>query len=127
MIENIGVTGVATTGRPLGREGGGGEIHSPEQEADGGEVGAGGGHDAEDFSAVHGEFAPVHGHAKPRDAGKATRTGAVAKASAGVEMVAAAGASVDGGAATVAAVGKGVTAETNDQVREEKCRTILRK
>jgi hypothetical protein len=109
VIENIGVTGAARTGGWLGGEGGGGEIHDPKQHSGGGEVDSAGVHDVEDFSAVQGEVEPGRGYAKPRDAGEA--------ASAGVEMMAAAGASADGGGVAVAAVGKSVAAETDDQVR----------
>jgi len=73
--------------------------------------------DAEDLGTVQGEVAPVHGHAKPRDAGEAAGAGHVVKAGAGVEVMAAAGASADGGTATTVAVGKGVAAETDDEAR----------
>jgi hypothetical protein len=104
-------------GLRLGGEGGGGEIHGPEHQASRGEVDTAGVDDAVDFSTVQGEVARGNGHAKPRDAGEAAGTGAVAKASASVEVMAATGASADGGAVTVAAVEKSVAAETDDQVR----------
>ena len=103
------------TGFSLGGEGGGGEIHGPEHHSGGGEVDAAGVHDAEDFSTVQGEVAPGHGHAKPRDAGEAAGASHVVEAGAGVKMMAAAGASADGGAVAVAAVGKSVAADTDDQ------------
>jgi hypothetical protein len=62
----------------------------------------------------------VHGHAKPRDAGEAAGTGHVVEAGAGVQVMAAAGASSNGGTLAVAAVGKSVAADTNDQVRVHK-------
>ena len=56
----------------------------------------------------------VIGHAKPRDAGETAGEGHVVEAGVGVEVMAAAGASADGGAVTVAAVGKGVAADRDD-------------
>ena len=103
-------------GLRLGGESSRGEIHCPEHQPGGGEIDSTGVHDAEDFSTVQGEVARAHGHAEPRNAGDAAGTGHVAKAGAGIEVMAAAGASSDGGALTVAAVGKGVAAETDDQV-----------
>jgi hypothetical protein len=117
MIGNIRVTAAAQTGGTLGGEGGGGKIHGPEHHSGGGEVDSAVGHDAEDFSPVQGEIARVHGHAKPRDAGEAAGASAVAKAGAGVEVMAAAGASANGGTLAVAAVGKRVTAGTDDEMR----------
>ncbi len=107
----------ATAGRTLFRERGGGEIHGPKHQAGGGEVDSAGVYDAADFGSVQGEVAPVHGHAKPGDAGEAAGTSAVAKAGAGVEVMAAAGASSDGGALAVASAGKSMAADTDDQVR----------
>jgi hypothetical protein len=107
----------ATTGRSLFREGGGGQIHGPEHQSRGGEVDSAGVYDAEDFGAVQGEVAPVHGHTNPRNAGEAAGTGNVVETGAGVEMMAAAGASANGGAVAVVAIGKSVAAETDDQAR----------
>ncbi len=109
--------GASRTGLGLGGEGGGGEIHGPEHQASGGEVDSAGVDDAADFGAVQGEVAAVHGHANPRDAGEATGTGYVVESGAGVEMMAAAGASADGGGVAVASVGEGVAAERDNQVR----------
>jgi len=109
--------GAVTTGSRLGGEGGGGEIHGPKHQPGGGEVDSAGGHDAENFGAVQGEVVPVHGHAKPRDAGEAAGASHVVEAGAGPTVMAAAGASADGGALAVAAVGKSVAAETDDQGR----------
>ena len=117
VIVNIGVTGAALTGGWLGGEGGGGEIHGPEHQSGGGEIDAAAIDDAEDFGAVRGEVAPGHGQAKPRDAGEAASAGHVVEAGAGVEVMAAAGASADGGALAVAAIGKSVAAETDDEMR----------
>ena len=114
MIGNIGVMGAARTGGALGGKGGGGEIHGPEHQAGGGEVDTAGGHDAEDFRTVQGEVARGHGHAKPRDAGEAAGAGHVVEAGAGVEVVATAGASANGGTLTVAAVGQDVATGSND-------------
>ena len=104
-------------GRALFREDGGGKIQGPEHQASGGEVNVAGVHDSEDFGSVQSEVAPVHGHTNPRDAGEAAGTGHVVETGAGVEVMAAAGASADGGAVAVAAIGKRVAAETDDQVR----------
>ena len=106
---------VGTTGW-LGGEGFGGEIHGPEHHPGGCEVDTAGVHDAEDFSTVRGEVARGHGHAKPRDAGEAASTGHVVEAGAGFKMMAAAGASANGGAPAVAAVGKSMAADTDTQV-----------
>ncbi|HZM08859.1 MAG TPA: hypothetical protein VFC15_01470 [Candidatus Limnocylindrales bacterium] len=110
----------ALTGGWLGGEGGGGEIHGPEQHSGGGEVDAAGVHDAEDFRTAQGEVAAGRGYAKPREGGEAASAGDVVEASAGVEMMAAADTSSDGGALAVAAVGKSVAAKTDDQVRVHK-------
>ena len=109
--------GATATGGRLGGESGGGEVHGPEHHPGGGEVYAAGVHDAQDFSAVHGEVAPGQGHAKPRDAGEAAGAGHVVVAGTGVKVMAAAGAPSDGGTVAVAAVGKSVAAETDDQGR----------
>ncbi len=117
VIENIVVIAVGKKGYRLGGEGGGAEIHCPEHQAGGGEINTAAVDDAEDFGAVQGEISLGHGHAKPRDAGEAAGPGHVVESSAGVEVMAAAGASADGGSLAVAAVGKRVTAETDNQVR----------
>ncbi len=109
--------GAVWAGSRLGGEGGGGEIHGPEHQPGRGEVDSAAGHDAEDFSTVQGEVARGHGHAKPRDAGEAAGAGHVVEAGAGVKVMAAAGASSDGGTMTVAAVGENVATDTDDQVR----------
>ena len=116
MIGNIGVMGAAQTAGRLGGEGGGGEIHGPEHQPGSVEVAASGGNNAKDFRTVQGEVARGHGHAKPRDAGEAASTGHVVEAGAGVEVVATAGASANGGTAAVVAVGKNVTADTDNQL-----------
>jgi len=117
VIENIVVTGTAQTGSRLGGKGGGGEIHGPEHQPGGGEIDSAAGHDAEDFRTVQGEVARGHGHAKPRDAGEAAGTGHVVEAGAGVQVMAAAGASADGWALAVASVGESVAADTDDKGR----------
>ncbi len=104
-------------GFSVGGEGGGGEIHGPEHQSGGGEVDAAGVDDAHDFDAVEGEVAAVHGDTKSRDGGEAAGAGHVVETGAGVEMMAAAGASSDGGAVTVATVGKRVAAETDYEMR----------
>jgi hypothetical protein len=109
------VTGTRSTCVGLSWERGSGEIHGPEHHSGGGEVDSAGVHDAKDFRTVQGEVAPVHGHAKSRNAGEAAGAGHVVEAGVGVEVMAAAGASADGGAVTVVAVGKDVAADTDDQ------------
>jgi hypothetical protein len=99
----------------LGGEDLGGEIHGPEHHPGGGEVDTAGVHDAEDFGTIQGEVAPVHGHAKPRDAGEAAGTGHVVEAGASVEVMAAAGATAHGSSLTVATIGKRVAANRDDQ------------
>lgn len=115
MIGNIGVMSTMPKGRMPFRERGGGEVHGPEHEAGGCEVDAAGVDDTMDFGAVPGEVALVHGDAKARDGSEAAGTGHVVKASLGVQVVAAAGASADGGAAAAVAIGKGVAAETDNR------------
>ena len=107
--------GGVRTGGTLGGEGGGGEIHGPEHQSGRVEVDTAGGHDAEDLGAVQGEVARGHGYAKPGDAGEAAGAGHVVEAGAGVEVMAAAGASANGGALTAVAVGKSVAADTDDR------------
>lgn len=109
--------GAAQRGGRLGRQGGGGEIHGPEHHSGGGEVDTAGVDDAENLRAVPGQVAPVHGHAKPSEAGETTSAGHGVESGAGVEVMAAAGASADGGAVAVAAAGEGVAADTDDQGR----------
>jgi hypothetical protein len=120
MIENIVVTGAVWPRRRLGGEGFGGEIHGPEHHPRSVEVDTAGVHDAEDFRPVQGEVAPVHGHTKPRERGNAAGTGHVMETGEDVKVMAATGASADGGTSTVAAVEKSVAAETDDQVRIHK-------
>jgi hypothetical protein len=117
IIENIGVMGEAWAGLGLGGQGGGGKIHCPEHQMGGGEIEVAGVHDTADFGTIQSEVAPVHGHAKPRDAGEAAGSCHIMEAGAGAEMMAAAGAPSNGRAVAVVAVGKSVAAETDNQVR----------
>src|SRR3974390_567543 len=117
VIGNIGVTGAAQRCSRLDGEDGGGEIHGPEHHPGGGVVDTAGVDDAENLGTVQGEVAPVHGHAKSRDTVEATGAGHVVEACLGVEVMAAAGASADGGTATTVAVGEGVATETDDEAR----------
>ena len=109
--------GAAAAGRTLIREDGCGEIQGPEHQASGGEVDVAGVYDAEDFGAVQSEVAAIYGHTNPRDAGEAAGAGHVMEAGARVAVMAAAGASADGGGVAVAAVGKSVAAERDDEAR----------
>ena len=115
MIRNIRVSDAGKTCSRRGGERGGGELHGPEHHSGRSEVGTAGVHDAEDFSTVQGEVARVHRHAKPRNAGEAAGAGHVVEASAGVEVMAAAGASANRCAAAMTAVGENVAADTDDQ------------
>jgi hypothetical protein len=117
---------VIRTGIRLGGEGGGGEIHGPEHHSGGVEVDSAGVYDAKDFQSVQGEIARSHGHKKPRDAGETAGAGHVVEAGVGVEVMAAAAASADGGGVTVATVGKGMAANTDDKRRGHREARALR-
>jgi len=114
VIENIGVRGAVFTALWLSREGGGGQIHRPEQHAGGAEIDIAGVHDAHDFDAVEVDVAEVHGQVEPGEAGEAAGAGGVVETGADVEVVAAAGAPTGGGGEAVASVGEGVAAERDD-------------
>ena len=106
MIENIGVMGAAETGGRLGGEGGGGEIHGPENHSGCVKVDTPGGEDAIDLGPVECEVAGRLWDAEAEDKGAASSPGHVVEAGAGVKVMAAAGASADGSAVAVAAVGQ---------------------
>ena len=107
----MGTAGAATG---LGGEGGGGDIHGPEQQADGGEVVAASVNDAHDLDAVESDVVPVHRDAKPGEGGEAAGTSRVVEARLGVEVMATAGAAADGGLKAAASVGEDVAAKRND-------------
>jgi hypothetical protein len=114
MIGNIGVMGAAKAGDRRGREGGGGEIHGPEKHTGCVKVQTPGGDDTIDLGPVEGEVAGRLGDAAAEEEGAALRPSHVVKAGEGVKVMAAARASTQGGALTVAAIGKNVAAGAND-------------
>jgi hypothetical protein len=95
-------------GRRFGGEGGGGKIHGPEHHSGGGVIDTAGVDNAEDLGAIHGDVAPAYWRAEPRERGEAAGTRHVVEAGAGVEMMAATGASADGRGVAVACVLKRV-------------------
>jgi hypothetical protein len=117
MIGNIGVMGALQTGRPLGGEGGGGEIHGPENHSGCVKVYTPGREDAIDLGPVECEVAGRLWDSEAEDNGAASRPSHVVEADAGVEVMAAADASAQGGTETAAAVGQDVAADTDHQVR----------
>ena len=114
MIGNIGVMGAAQTGGPLGGEGGGGEIQGPENHS-------GCSKSIRPVARTRHDFGPIAcqvagrllGHASGGK-GAASCPSHVVEASAGVEVMAAAGASANRSALTVAAVGQDVATGTDD-------------
>jgi hypothetical protein len=69
------------------------------------------------FGLVVSQIAGRFRDEQARESHAPTGASHIVQAGAGVEVMAAAGASVDGGSVTMAAVGKGVAAETDDQGR----------
>jgi hypothetical protein len=114
MIENIGVIGAIGTRCPLRRERGGGEIHGPEHQTGGSEIDGAAVDDAEDFRTIQGHVVQGRRHEEPRDTGEAAGPSDVVEAGAGVQVMATAGASANGGTLAVTAVGEGVVTETDD-------------
>ena len=114
MIENIRVMGAARTESRLGGEGGGDEIHGPEKHSGGGKVQSPGGDDAADFGPVAGKVAARVWDAAAEDKGATLRPSHVVEAGTGVEVMAATGASADGGTITVATVWQDVVTGAND-------------
>jgi hypothetical protein len=117
MIGNIGVMGVAQTGGRLGGEGGGGEIQGPENHSGCVKVYTPGGYDPVDFGPVAGKIAARVWDAPAEDKGTASGAGHVVEAGTGVEVMAAAGASSNGGSPAAQAAGKDVVTGTNDEAR----------
>src|SRR5271165_701711 len=117
MIGNIGVMGAARTGGWLGGEGGGGEIHGPENHSGGVKVQTPGGQDAADFGPVACQVAARVWDTPAEDQGATVSAGHVVEAGAGVEVMVAAGASANGGSPAAQAAGKDVVAGTNDKAR----------
>jgi hypothetical protein len=120
MIGNIGVMGSGETGGRLGGEGGGGEIHGPENHSGCVKVDTPGGEDAIDLGPIECEVAGRLWDAPAEDKGAALRPSHVMGASNGIQVMAATGASADGSALAVAAVGQDVATGTDDEVRIHK-------
>src|SRR5271165_3389824 len=117
MIRNIGVVGWARTGASLGGKGGGGEIEGPENHSGGVKVHTPGGQDAVDFGPVAGKVAARIRDTPAEDKCAASGASHVVEAGAGVAVMAAAGASANGGSPAAQAAGKDVVAGTNDEAR----------
>ena len=117
MIEIIGVMGTAPTGAEagLGAEDAGGKIHGPENHSGCVRVDTLGGKDAADLGLVAGQVAGRLGDAEAEDKGAAPRPSHDMEAGTGVEVMAAAGASTDGGTLAVAAAGQEVATGANDE------------
>src|SRR5271167_3331794 len=109
--------GAARTGGTLGGKGGGGEIHGPENHSGCVKVYTPGGEDAADFGPVACKVAARVWDAPAEDKGTASGAGHVVEAGAGVEVMAAAGASSNGGSPAAQAAGKDVVAGTNEEAR----------
>jgi hypothetical protein len=106
--------GAAQTGGGLGWEGGGGEIQGPENHSGCVKVDTPGGEDAIDLGPVEREVAGRLWDAPAEEKGAALCPGHVMEASNGIQVMAATGAAANGSALAVAAVGKSVTADTDD-------------
>src|SRR5271166_3363542 len=109
--------GAARTGGSLGRKDGGGEIHGPEKHPGGVEVHSPGGQDAADFGPVTGKVAARVWDTPAENKGATASAGHVVEAGAGVEVMAAADASANGGSPAAQAARKNVVAGTNDEAR----------
>jgi hypothetical protein len=106
------ILGTAGAASGLGAEGGGGQIHGPEDHQGGVRVNALGSENAVELDLVPGKVARVLGDAKAEDEGAATGAGHVVQARLGVEVMATAGAVAEGGLLTAASVGEDVAANT---------------
>ena len=100
--------------RGVGWERCGGESQAPQHDAGGIEIEAAGSQDAAHLGLVEGKIQGRHGDAEARDASATSAAGHVVEARLDVEVMAAAGASTNGGAAAMVAVGLDVAAETDD-------------
>jgi hypothetical protein len=109
--------GGTRTGGTLGGEGGGGEIHGPENHSGCVKVYTPCGQDAADLVPVACKVAARVRDAPAEDNGAASGTGHVVEAGAGVEVMAAAGASSNGGSPAAQAAGEDVVAGRNDEAR----------
>ena len=107
MIGNIGVMGAAQTGGPLCGEGGGGEIHGPGNHSGCVKVYTPGGQDAADLGPVAYKVVARVWDTPAEDKGAALRPSHVVEAGAGVKVMAAAGASANGGSTAAQAAWKG--------------------
>ncbi len=98
----------------LGGEGGGGEIHGPEDHSGCAKVNTSGGEDTIDFGLVAGKVAARRWDEPAENKGVALRSSHIVQASAGAKVMAAAGASANGGTLTMPAVSQDVATSTND-------------
>ena len=97
-----------------GGKGGGGEIHCPENHSGCIKVNTPGSEDTTDLGPVACEVAARLWYEPAEDQGAALRSSDIVEAGAGVEVMAAAGASANGGALAAAAVGQDVATSTDD-------------
>jgi len=109
--------GAAWTGDRLGGKDGGGEIHGPENHSGGVKVHTPGSEDAVDLGPVTCKVAARVRETPAEDSCAAAGAGHVVEAGAGVEVMAAAGASANGGSLAAQAAGKDVVAGTNNEAR----------
>jgi len=109
--------GAARTGGSLGRKDGGGEIDGPENHSGCVKVHTPGSQDAADFGPVACKVAARVWDTPAEEKGTASGAGHVVEAGAGVEVMAAAGASANGGSPAAQAAGEDVVAGTNDEAR----------
>ncbi|HZM09159.1 MAG TPA: hypothetical protein VFC15_02990, partial [Candidatus Limnocylindrales bacterium] len=98
----MGTSGAASG---LGAKGFGGQIHGPKHHQGGVRVDALGSENAVELDLVPGKVAKDFGDAEAGDDGAATGAGHVVEACLGVEVMATAGAAVDGGLLTAASAG----------------------
>ena len=112
--------GAARTGGALGGKGGGGEIHGPENHSGCVKVYTPGGEDAADFGPVACKVAARVWDAPAEDNGTASCPSHVVEAGAGPTVMAAAGASANGGSTAAQAAGKDLVAGRNDEDQTHK-------
>jgi len=118
MTENtmvmVAVNGAGEEGR-LGALDGGGELQGPQHGCGGVGIDALGGEHTAHFALVVSQIAGRFGDEQARESNAATGASHIVQASAGVEMMATAGASANGGTLAVAAIGESVAAGTDNQ------------
>ena len=100
----------------LSGEGGGGEIHGPEDHSGCVRVDTLGGEDTAHLRLVVSQIAGRFGDEQPRESHAPTGASHIVQASAGAKVMATADASANRCAPAMAAVGKNVTADTDNQL-----------